>query len=163
MRLVLALSNREIFMTSTRLFSSVLTLDTSVYAAGDTLADLLEVTNAVVHEGGIGTIRALTVIDTNDQGQPFDLIFFNQSVDVGTKNSAWGVINANMSHALGIIRVESADFADLGSHRIATITRSQFGIKPQLGTSIFVGTISRGTGTYSSNGLRLILTIDRDR
>lgn len=151
-----------ISIPSTRVFASDLTLDTNAYAVGDTLANILEITNAVGSAAGTGTIQSITVIDDDDQGEPFDLVLFNQSVTVGALNAAWAVSDADMANALGIIRIESADYVDLGGNRIATLQGLSLGAQPVSGTSIYVGTISRGTGTYTANGLRLVITIQRD-
>jgi hypothetical protein len=149
-------------LPANRIFSADLTLDTSAYAVGDVLADQLTITNAVLSSAGTGRILAVTVIDIDDQGQPFDIIVFNQTTTVGTKNAAWAVSDAAMLNALGIIKIESADYTDLGSNRIATVQGLSIGIQPSSGTSIFIGTISRGTGTYTAAGLRLVFTIERD-
>lgn len=149
-------------LPATRVFSSDLALDTSAYASGDVLGGLLEVTNAVISAAGTGTIQSITVIDADDQGQPFDIVFFNQSVTMASANSAWAVSDADMANALGLVRVESADYVDLGGNRIATKDGLSIGIQPASGTSIYAGTISRGAGTYTASGLRLVLSILRD-
>ena len=147
---------------ATRVFASDLTLDTSAYANGDVLGDLLEITSAVVSSAGTGSLLSVSVVDYDDQGQPFDILLFNQSIAVGVKNAAWAVSDAIMANFLGIIRVTSADYIDLGGNRVATVPAGAVGLQPNSGTSIFVATISRGTGTYTANGLRLIFTIQRD-
>ncbi len=151
-----------VMFPSSRVFSSDLTLDTSAYAVGDTLASILEITNATLGSAGTGTIQSITIIDKDNQRQPLDLVFFDRSVTVGTSNAAWAVSDSDLANALGIVKIEGADYTELNGNAIATVTPPPIGIQPSSGTSIYLGTVSQGTGTYAANGLAVVITIARD-
>ena len=146
----------------TRVFVSDLTLDNSgAYASGDTLADILEVTNAVGTTAGTATIQEITLIDTDDQGQPLDLIFYDSTVTLSAKNAAWSISTTDAKNSLGHISIDSADYKTFGSHKQATVPGT-IGIQPASGTSIYLGVISRGTPTHTVNGLTIKISILRD-
>ncbi len=148
-----------ISLPSQRVFKAALTLDTSPYASGDTLADLLEITNAVRTAGGTGTITSVTINDLDGQAQGLDLIFFDQSVTLSANNNTWNTAMVNVLHS---VAVEAADYKTYGSDSSATIGGLSLAIQPNSGTSIYIGAISRGTGTYTVNGLEIVIGILRD-
>lgn len=145
-------------------FVSDLTLDTSAYADGDVLSDGITITNAVRASTLTSLITDICVIDKSDQGQPFEILFFSQSITLtGAKNAAWAVSNSDMDYFLGIVSIGTGDYIDLGSNRVAHIRNLGLQIKNTASsTSVFMYTRSRGTGTYSVNGLRVKVGIVRD-
>lgn len=144
-----------------RVFTSALTLDTAQYAAGDTLGDLLEVTKVVQRAGDSAILQSVSVIDVDDQGAGLDLVLFDRSVTLSAKNAVWNTSDADMLFAQGLIRVAAADFIDLGGNRIATKPLLGLGVKPNSGTSLYLGTLSQGTGTYTAAGLVVVLSFLR--
>jgi len=141
-------------------FSSALTLDTSQYAAGDTLGDLLEVTNVVRRAGERAVLQSVFVIDKSDQGAAFDLVLFDRSVTLSAKNAAWNTSDDDMAFAQALVRVTGSDYVDLGGNRIAQLGELRRGVKPNA-TSLYLGTVSQGTGTYAAAGLLVVLTFLR--
>ena len=141
-----------------------LSLDTSAYADGDVLADTQEVTAALNANDGTGMIQSIQVLDEDDQGVAMDLIFLDANVSLGTENSAPSITDANARNILGRIRVNAADFIDLGGSRIATMTGVGIGIKAGSGVDdIWVAAITRGgTPTYTASGVRLRIYIAND-
>lgn len=144
------------------LFESALTLDTSIYADGDVLSDLLTVTGGVRRAGLYGKVVSLQVIDKDDQGAAFDVFFFDRSITAGTKNAAWAVSDSDMAYCLGKIAVGGSDYQDLGGNRVALPSVREFVVKANSGTSLYVATMSRGTGTYTASGLLLKIGIEQD-
>lgn len=140
-----------------------LTLDTLVYASGDVLSDTATLTNAVRANGGRATLRSIVVIDEDDQGIAFDIVFFSATQSLGTKNVAPAITDAAARDALGHISIVAGDYIDLGGVRIATLKNIQ--LKLQAATAsrdLFLGTITRGAPTYTASGLRLRLALDWD-
>lgn len=135
-----------------------LTLDTSAYADGDVMADTQSVANAVRLNAGRAVLHSVTVLDEDDQGGSFDIIFLDANNSLGTENSAPNISDANARAILGMVRISAADFIDLGGCRLAT--RSGIGLVLKAGagtTTIYLGTVMRGAGTYTANGVRLKL------
>jgi hypothetical protein len=135
-----------------------LSLDTSIYADGDVLADRQELANAVRFAGGVAYLHSLFVLDEDDQGVDFDLIFLNADVTLGTENAAASITDANARTEIGRVSVVAADYYDQGGSKVACIKNIGLMLKAAPGvTSIYVGAISRGTGTYTVSGIRLKL------
>lgn len=135
-----------------------LSLDIAVYAAGDVLADTQPLASAVRVNGGRAVLQSLTVIDEDDQGQPLDLVFFSATQSLGIENAAASITDLAARDILGIVPVTSADFIDLGGVRTATLRNVGLLLEAAAASrDLFVGAISRGTGTYTASGIRLRL------
>lgn len=140
--------------------SLTLSLDTAAYADGDVLADTQALASAARVNGGVIEIRNLTVVDKDDQGQPFDIWVFSTNVSLGTENSVPSISDANAIQIFGKIEVSTIDFYDLGGCKVATPSFIPFLIKAASDSqSIYVGAVSRGTGTYTASGIVLNLGI----
>jgi hypothetical protein len=62
-----------------------LSLDTAIYADADVLAATQEVPLAFAAPGGTLTVRNVLVLDEDDQGIAFDIIFLNAASSIGTE------------------------------------------------------------------------------
>jgi hypothetical protein len=131
-----------------------LSLDTAAYATGDVLAATQELASAVPSNGGHALLHSIVVTDKDDQGQAMDIVFMRTNVSLGTENAAVSIADNDADEILGIVPVAAADFIDLGGVRVATIPG--IGLTLEAGassTSIYVGAISRGAGTYTASGV----------
>lgn len=137
------------------------TLDTSQYADGDSMADLITLAGVLRRAGPCAELLSAYGVDKDDQGVAFDIVLFDRSVTLPSKNSAWDVSDADMLFSQGIIRVESGDYVDLGGNRVFAKRGLGLGVKPNA-TALYAGLISRGTGTYTAGGLKLVFTFKRD-
>jgi hypothetical protein len=137
-----------------------LSLDTNIYADGDVLAATQVVSNAVRQDDAIGQLQSIVVIDEDDQGIAFDLVFLSANSSIGTENAAVSITDAAARDILGIVPVAAGDFKDLGGVRLATLTGLSVSLKPATGTNdVYVAAISRGAGTYSASGVKLRIGI----
>lgn len=138
-------------------FDLTLSLDTSAYADGDVLADTQELANFFPSAGGSRVLQNLLVLDEDDNGVGFDLIFLNANVSLGTENSAPSITDANGRSIIGKVSVVAGDYIDLGGCRIADITPIGKVLKGASGqTSLWVAAITRsGTPTYTASGIKL--------
>lgn len=135
------------------------TLDTSAYADGDVLFAPVELANAAGEYGGITMLQSAAIVDASDQGAAFDLLFFNgSSVSLGTLNAACSISDADALFHQGRVQILSSDYYDLGGCRVAGLNAIGR-IMQALPTSrsLYVGGISRGTGTYAASALQLRL------
>jgi hypothetical protein len=141
----------------------VLSTDTSAYGSGDVLADTQELTGVTRINAGTARLESLVIADADDQGIALDIVFLKTNVSLGTENSAVSISDTDAKEILGIIQVAAADFIDLGGVRVATvpIDRTIMLKAGAASTSIFVGAISRGTGTYTASGLSMKIGIVR--
>lgn len=137
-----------------------LSLDTSIYASGDVLADTQEIASCVPTVGGRAVVQSVVLNDKDDQGQALDLVFLKTNVSIGTENAAVSISDTNADQILGIVSVASGDWVDLGGCRVAT--KANIGLVAEAGpgsTSVFIAAISRGTGTYTASGITLSVGI----
>lgn len=142
-------------------FDVTLSLDTSPYADGDVLADTQELTGFFPSTTGARVLQNLLVLDEDDQGVGFDLIFLNANVSLGTENSAPSITDANGRSIIGKVSVAAGDYIDIGGCRIADVTPIGKVLKAATGqTSLWVAAITRSaTPTYTAAGLKLKLGV----
>lgn len=128
---------------------------TTAYAAADVLFNPVEVENAV-QENGRSVVQSIVVIDTDDQQQAFDLVFFDSNVSLGTVNAGSTLSDNGAGTGIGHVSITASDYCDLGNSAEATKRNVGLEIKPADGeTSVWVGAISRGTPTYASGSLKI--------
>lgn len=133
-----------------------LSLDTSAYADGDVHADFQEVTGFFSRAGGRALIQSVSVVDKDDQGIAFDILTTPLAVSLGTENSAPNISDTNAETVQRLTRVETSDYIDLGGVRVATKTGLGLMVEADVAsTSLRIGTIIRGIGTYTASGVIL--------
>lgn len=131
------------------------TLDTSIYASGDVLSDVVAIPRAALSPGGSVLLTSLTLIDEDDQKQALSAIFLDTNNSLGTKNSPPNISDANARKVLGHVPVATGDYFDLGGVSVACVRNLGLVLKcDPATTSLFVALVSGGTGTYTANGLR---------
>lgn len=137
-----------------------LTLDTAAYVAGDVLSDTATVPNAVWTNGARGRLVSVVVIDEDDQGVAFDLVFLSANRSLGTKNAAPDISDADARDILGFVSLAAGDYIDLGGVLVATRSGLDLMLEAAAGSrDVYLGTITRGVPTYTANGLKLRLGI----
>jgi len=138
-----------------------LVLDTVQYASADVLFVTQEIAGFYpdAHEVQLDT---LTVLDKDDQGGAFDLVFFRSEASMGgTINVALDISDASADEIATIVSIEASDYVDLVNSQYAVIPLSRAGmwtkLKPSSGdeTSLFIGGISRNDSTHTASGITL--------
>lgn len=133
-------------------------LDTDPYAANDVLFVPIEIEDFFKVEGGTRTIHSIVVLDGDDQGQDFDLLFLDATGTVGTINSAVSISDADAAKILGYVSLVAEDDAtDLVNSHL--YTKAAVGLEVKAGaasTSLFVaGVLRSGTPTFTASGMRI--------
>lgn len=132
------------------------TLDTSIYASGDTLFDSTVITNAVPIGGAAIRLTSIVLIDKDDQGAALDLYILDSNLPFGTLNAAPSISDANADNMLAHIAVAAGDWKDLGGARVAVIENIQTIVKPSAdGRDLYVAATTGGTPTHTASGLVL--------
>lgn len=141
-------------------------LETSALADGDVMCSTTEVTGAFSANDGTGVIQSIQVLDEDDEGAPFDLVFLSANQSLGTANSAPSISDANARDILGRVRVNSSDFIDIGGCRIATLTGVGLGVKAGSGVDdMWVSAVCRAAAgvTYTAGtDLKLRIYVAND-
>jgi hypothetical protein len=151
-------------------FDVTLVLDAgNVYGDGDVLAITAAVANFFLEAGGKAYINGIQVLDEDNQGVAFDLLLMDANTDIGTLNNAAAITDAEARSILGWVDVNAADYTTWLTNifKTATIKAGDTGmfvpgwIKAAAGsTSLYIGAISRGAGTYTANGLKLKIAVE---
>jgi len=129
------------------------TIETSTIDANDVLFNPVEITNAVSVPGGRSLLHSICLIDqTNtsvDAGVEIDLVFTQDSTNLGTLDAAVSCADTVLDGILGIVNVASGDYVDMINGQIATKTNvglTLIGVSAT-STSVYVGGVVRETGT----------------
>ena len=140
----------------TKVIDVTLSLDTAVYADGDVLADTQEVARAVRAGPRSGLLQSVVVVDKDDQGAAMDLYVLDSNVSLGTENSGVSISDANAAKILGKVAIAAGDYYDMGGVRVAAGSNQRnlaIPVAVTSGTSLYLGAVSRGTGTYTASGV----------
>ena len=142
-----------------RLLDVTLVLDTSAYATGDLLSDVVEIPNAVREANGTGIIQSVTLLDKDDKGTALDLYFTNLSTSWGTFNVALAAADTTTDDIFGVVEVAAADYTDLIISQIAHFGNLGIGVKGDSTGSLYVAAAARATQTYTASGITLRIYI----
>jgi len=129
------------------------TIETSTIDANDVLFNPVEITNAVSVPGGRSLLHSICLIDqTNtsvDAGVEIDLVFTQDSTNLGTLDAAVSCADTVLDGILGIINVASGDYVDMINGQLATKTNVGLTLIGASATSqsVYVGGVIRETGT----------------
>lgn len=135
------------------------TLDTAIYAAGDTLATaVLSFANAVRISGGSGRVRKLVVVDRDAQSAAGELWLFSATVAPAAANAAHSISDADAALCVGVIPFGTYYASALNS---VSVTSVDLPITCAA-TTLFGILVTRGTPTHTAGGLSVTLAIDPD-
>lgn len=135
-----------------------LALDTNAYAIGDVFSNTVEVPGAVRVAGGRSLLHHIIVYDFDDQGFGIDLLPLRANVSLGTRNLAPTISDATAINILGYVRIGASDFYDLGGMRVAEAATVGRMVEAAAGsTSIYLGSLVQGAGTYTASGVKVRL------
>lgn len=140
-----------------------LTTDTSAYSAGDLIAETQVVSGAARVTNGTGQITQIVVVDEADQKAQLTIYFLSANNSFGTENAAPSISDANAGAILGRVRVEVADYDDLGGVSVAAIPCA-IPFAAVSGTAdLYVAVVSgAGAPTYGATSIKLRVGIQQD-
>ena len=135
------------------------TLDTAIYASGDSLhTAVLSFASAVRISGGTGRVRKLLVIDKDLQSAAGELWLFSASVTPAAANAAHSISDGDAALCIGVIPFGTYYASALNSISIANVDVPI----SCAATTLFGILVTRGTPTYTASGLVVSLQIDQD-
>lgn len=144
----------------TAVFDVILTLDTGgAYVAGQVLCDTANLALPRLPDDNDalrGEIVSLQVLDEDAQGQPMDIVFLRANQSLGTKRAAISITDAQARDIIGLVPVSA--FTDYVANKQAYASFDPIPFE-LAAANLFVSGITRGTPTYTANGVRLRLGI----
>lgn len=137
--------------------------DTPAHAAGDVLAATQEIENFFDPLHSTVKLISLTLLDPDDQGEACDIVFLRSDYELGTENAAVDITDAEAQDIAGVVEIVAGDYVDLVGSQIAIpqFNPIVLAAKTVATRSLFVGAISRGTGTYAGAALHLRLGFEK--
>jgi len=128
-------------------------LPTGALTANDVMFDTQEIAGAARTSGGQVILESVTVLDKDDQGAEFDLLFLDANTSIGTEDSAVSISDSDAEDIVGIVNVAEADYADLINSQVATVKGIGLEMQASGSTSLYVAGVTRGTPTYTASGV----------
>lgn len=134
------------------------TMDTSAYAAGDIFFDTTAISSAATANGGTVTLNTITVLDEDDQGPTFQMVFLDTNNSLGTINNPPTISDANSRKIVGTLSSALGTWVDLGGCRVMTITNIGLVMKcDAASSSLYFGSITSTATTQTASGLKFKL------
>lgn len=143
---------------STSYIDVTVTLDTSIYAAGDVLAATAVITNAMRVNDKTGILQSISIIDQDDQKADLKIILLSANVSVGAANAVPSISDVDAINVLGApVLIDTSDYTDLGGVSIAGKDNIGKVVKPVTGTRNIYFAIINGatTPTFTAAGIKL--------
>lgn len=142
-----------------RLVAVVPVLDTTLYAAGDTLFDRTLVSNAARNVDEAFELVSMEVLDKDDQAAAAMAFYFlSANVVFGVLNAAPSISDTDAEHLFGPVSFVAGDFIDVTGAKKASKSNIGLIMVPVSGTKdIYVAATTAGTPTQTASGIRLRL------
>lgn len=136
-----------------------LVADTNAYADNDVLAVPQAIPGVFQPAGGVRVLRSLVLLDEADQAQDIDILFFSETVTLGTINAAVNISDADAGKMIGRVAVVAADYCDLVNNQVAVKSDIYLPMKAAANSgSLWIAAVVRsGTPTYAAGSLKLKL------
>lgn len=132
----------------------IFTLDTNAYADGDVLAETQELASAFADTDGTGLLQTITLNDKDDQGIALTVVVMDANRTLGTENAAVSMSDAHGDDILATVPVTASEWVDMGGFKTVTLRNLAIPVKAVSGgTSLYVGLVARGAGTFSAAGI----------
>ena len=129
------------------------TIETSPIDANDVLFNPTEIANAVSVPGGRSLLHSICLIDQTDTsvdtGVSIDLVFTQDSTNLGTLDEAVDCADTVLDGILGIINISASSYVDMINGQISTKTNIGLTLigASTSSQSVYVGGVIRETGT----------------
>lgn len=152
-----------------RVIEQSLVLDNGVaYGNGDVMAITALMGVGTRVNGGSMLPLSMIILDEDNQGGAFDILFFKTMVNIGTINNPYDITDEEMRDYLGRIVVTASDYVTWTNNKTAMIQPGDTGWKISSvlqsasdSTNLYIAAISRDTKTYTTSGIKLRFAISR--
>ncbi len=147
--------------SAVKVFNVTLALDTAIYADGDVLSVPVEIQNFFPANGVPVELVSLQLLDQDDLGIALDVLFLTSTQDIGARNAANAISDAEAEAIAGVVRLVTGDYVDFGAWRLIEKDSIRKVLKGAADSrSVWLGTITRGgTPTYTAAGIKLKIGI----
>ncbi len=134
------------------------------YADGEALGEKFTLTDAVTRVNGSGKIISITVVDRNELGIAFDVMFVNEDFTPTAQQAAINTSSTDDIKVAGLVRIASPDYTDVGAALIATKPDINLGYRCVTRTDLVGQCIARDSGTFAAtNDMQLTIVVEQEQ
>ena len=121
------------------------------YAAEDIVGGVQTLTDAARATGREVVLESITVTDLGKQNAELAIFFFDRDPTNGTynDNAALDIDDTDMGYCLGVVTVETDDYADAADNSVASRRNIGLGLSPNA-VNLYAIAKTTGTPTYTS-------------
>lgn len=124
------------------------TIDTAIYASGDTIANaLIAFPNAVLAAGGVAKLDKVVIVDAAVQSIAGELWLFSDVVTPAAMNAPHSISDADAALCVGVVPFGTYYPSALNSISVAKGVDLPFTVA---GTTLYGILVTRGTPTYGN-------------
>lgn len=125
------------------------TVDTAVYAAGDTVGTIIEIANAFRASGKESILQSIHILDRSNQKPTGNLLFFNASPAAATTtDNAAFVYSTDDQKEVARITIAASDYTTINSKAVANIRNIGAQVYATTGTSLFLVFVTDGAPDF---------------
>lgn len=140
------------------------TVDTAVYAAGDTVGGIITIVNAFRASGKEAILQSIHILDRSNQKPTGNLLFFNASPSAATTtDNAAFVYSTDDLKEVARVQITAADYATINSKATANLSNLGRQVYATTGTSLFVVFVTDGAPDFvNTTDLQISYSFLRD-
>lgn len=137
---------------------------TGAYQAADCVGTLLTFPDVVRAKSAGAVLLNVTIADRDDQKAALDFVLLHTSIPSSDipDNGASAIADTDLDNVIGVIGISTGDYDDLGGSSVATVRVPIVIASNANSRSIYGYLITRGTPTYTTDGLTIGLGISED-
>lgn len=126
------------------------TVDTAIFASGDSIGGKITLTDTMDVSGGSAILDSILIVDAGNQKPVGKFYFFNSDPSASTlTNNAAAVIHANdLAKLLGVVDFASGDWHTTDSKGFGQKTGLGLSIKASGSKNLYCAYITTGTPTF---------------
>lgn len=130
----------------TALVTPTITVDTAIYASGDSIGGKITLANAIRVAGLTGVLQSIQLLDRSNQKPLLEIFIFDSDPTAATiTNNAAFVFSTDDLKVLGRISVIATDWVTVNSKAMASLRSLGMILKAASGTSLFAAIVINGS------------------
>ena len=136
----------------------------TTYADGDVIGNKIFIENIMLLFPGEATLMGITVQDLDNQSSALELILWSSNPTTTlTDGSAIDILDADLPKHCGSANVAATDYQSYTDNAVGTVRNIGLPLGTDTQNDLWMTLVSRGTPTYTTDGLILILTFYLDQ
>ena len=137
----------------------------TTYADGDVIGNKIFIENIMLLFPGEATLMSITAQDLDAQDAALEVIIWssNPTGTTFTDDAALDIADADLPKHCGSANIADTDYKSYTDNSVGTVRNIGLPIGTDTQNDLWMTLVSRGTPTYTADGLSLILTFYLDQ